>query len=259
MSPEFLFARQGSFVSQRGRFARAGILFALLLLSPALLRAQQATPPGTIGRVDGADVSVETGTPGNGSFSAAASIFVVNGSVVTVHSGQARMVLAAGGEIGICGPAKFTVLESNGAITLALNFGRMHVQLPATTALRIFTPTIIATPLDISGASRDISIGLDLNDSLCVLAANGALRLEEQFTGESLVVPQGSEFFLAGGKLVPVVGTPGSCQCTALEARNAPPPHRFQKREQAGRANLSRPWVSYRKCRISLSRPLKWN
>jgi hypothetical protein len=223
MSPKLTFARQGTFASRHSRFARAWISLAILLLSPALLRAQQ-TPPRAIGRIDGADISVESGAAGNATSGSAASIFVVNGSVVTVHSGLARMVLAVGGEIGICGPAKFTMLESNGAITLALNFGRLRVQLPAATTLRIFTPAIVATPLDISGAPRDISIGLDLNDSLCVLAATGALRLEQQFSGETLVVPQASEFFLAGGKLVPVQGTPGSCQCAAIEAYDSPPP-----------------------------------
>ena len=133
------------------------------------------------------------------------------------------MTLSAGGQMDICGPAKFTVLESGGAITLALNFGRMHVQIPATTSLRIYTPTIIATPLDIGGAVRDINVGLDLNDSLCVVSTGGAVRLEQQFSGEGLIVPQAGEFFLEGGNLVPVVGAPGSCECVAQLAREAPP------------------------------------
>jgi hypothetical protein len=134
------------------------------------------------------------------------------------------MVLLAGGEIEICGPAKFTVLQSSGAITLALNFGRVRVLLPAATALRIFTPTVVATPLEIRGTRRDVTIGLDLSDSLCVLATSGALRLEQQFTGEILDVPQSGEFFLAAGKLNPVAGMPGSCRCEELQARAAPVP-----------------------------------
>jgi hypothetical protein len=137
---------------------------------------------------------------------------------------MARMVLLAGGEIETCGPAKFTLLQSGGAITLALNFGRVHVLLPVNTTLRIFTPTIVATPLDIRGTRRDVTIGLDLSDSLCVLATSGALRLEQQFTGEILDVPQLGEFFLAAGKLSPVAGTPGSCRCEELQARAAPAP-----------------------------------
>jgi hypothetical protein len=189
--------------------------------------AQQAAP-NAVGRLEGADVSVEASASASNSASSAVpasaeDAFVTNGGVVTVHSGQARLTLTAGGQVDICGPAKFTVLQSSDAITLALNFGRMRVQLPATTALRIFTPTIIATPLDISGSARDVTIGLELNDSLCVIAATGALQLEHQFSGEKLVVPQAGEFFLAAGKLVPVAGTPGSCQCVGMQSRALEP------------------------------------
>jgi len=202
----------------------SALLAGLLLICLLPLRAQDP-PPGTIGRVEGKDISIEGGAAASGGNAVSApSIFVSNGSVVTVHSGQARMVLAGGGLIDICGPAKFTLLQSGGAITLALNFGRMHVILPLATALRIFTPTIVATPLDISGGRRDITVGLDLNDSLCVLALSGALRLEQQFSGEILDVPQLGEFFLAGGKLVPVAGAPGSCHCEEAAVYAAPPP-----------------------------------
>ena len=203
------------------------LLFLLLAcLVPCLTptRAQQA-PPGAIGRVEGNDVSVEGGSAAtNGTATNAPSMFVVNGSVITVHSGQARMTLAGGGQIDICGPAKFTLLQSGAAVTLALNFGRMRVQLPAAAQLRIFTPTIVATPIDIGGAPRDFTVGLDLSDSLCVVATSGALRLEHQFTGEGLIVPQSGEFFLAAGKLLPVAGVAGSCQCVSLQARNSASP-----------------------------------
>jgi hypothetical protein len=57
-----------------------------------------------------------------------------------------------------------------------------------------------------------------------VLATSGAIRLEQQFTGEGIIVPQAGEFFLNAGKLVPIAGTPGSCACTAMHAQSAPPP-----------------------------------
>ena len=218
----------------RPHFLLANALFALLLssLSAPALCAQQ-TAGNAIGRVEGNDISVEGGAGasglGNGAPNSAGngqlpSFSVSNGSVVTVHVGEARMALAAGGQIDICGPAKFTVLESGGAITLALNFGRMRVQIPATTALRIYTPAIVATPLDIGGGVRDITVGLDLNNSMCVLSTSGAIRLEQQFSGEGLIVPQSGEFFLAAGNLIPVAGAPGSCECTAFVARTAAPP-----------------------------------
>ena len=203
-------------------FPVANALLAFVFLCAPALQAQQ-TAANAIGRVEGNDISVEggaaglgNGVPNGGASGQLLSFFVSNGSVVTVHVGQARMALAAGGQIDICGPAKFTVLESGGAITLALNFGRMRVQIPATTALRIYTPTIVATPLDIGGAVRDITVGLDLNNTMCVLSTSGAIRLEQQFSGEGLIVPQAGEFFLAGGNLIPVAGAPGSCECTAF-------------------------------------------
>jgi hypothetical protein len=210
-------------------------MFIFVFIFPAVF-ALQAQTGAPIGRVEGNDISVEgggtaasgagnNGLPNMGNGGGQPGSFAVSsGSVVTVHVGQARMTLTAGGRVDICGPAKFTVLESRGAITLALNFGRMHVQIPATTSLRIYTPTIIATPLDIGGAVRDVNVGLDLNDSLCVVSTGGAVRLEQQFSGEGLIVPQAGEFFLEGGNLVPVVGAPGSCECVAQLARAAPPP-----------------------------------
>src|SRR5579863_4683634 len=211
---------------------RPGTVAVLLLAFVALLagaqvsRAQQA-PPGAIGRVEGTDVSVDNGTTADNAPAAAtpgSPSFLFNGSVLTVHDGKARLTLVAGGQVDICGPAKFTLLQSGPSITLALNFGRVHLQLPASTPLRIFTPTMIATPLDIGGASRDITAGLDMNDSLCVVASSGAIRLEQQFTGAGLIVPQSGEFFLSAGNLVPVAGTPGSCECTPMHVQSLPPP-----------------------------------
>jgi hypothetical protein len=211
------------------RFAsvRSVLLCVALACGAGAVQAQDdAPPPGTIGRVSGYDISVDSGvTAPLDSATNSPAIYVSNGSVVTVHSGSAHMILASGGQVDICGPAKFTLLVSGGSITLALNFGRVHVLLPAATPLRIFTPTIVATPIDISGNQRDVTAGLDLNDSLCVRATSGALRLEQQFTGEDLIVPQSGEFFLANGKLVPVAGTPGGCDCALMVAKKpAPPP-----------------------------------
>lgn len=223
MAPNFQYAERIRAAKWAAYFLRVLGVVCLMALSSALVEAQNA-PPTTVGEVEGLDVTVDGGTgAGNGTLSGAPSIYVVNGGVVTVHSGEAEMTLAQGGKVGICGPAKFTVLQSAGAVTLALNFGRLRIEIPAATALRIFTPTIIATPLEINGRASDITVGLDLNDTLCVRAASGAIQLEHQFTGEKLVVPQAGEFFLSAGKLLPVAGAPGSCTCTGLEARVAQP------------------------------------
>jgi hypothetical protein len=195
-----------------------GVLFAFVLLCAAATRAQDS--PSAVGTVEGNDVSVSSGGPGaNAGQNNAAGVPVASGSIVTVHSGQARLMLTSGGEVDICGPAKLTLLRSGDAITLGLDFGRVRVQLPASTSLRIFTPTTIATPLDINGMPRDITVGLELDDSLCVRASGGALLLENQFSGEKLVVPQAGEFFLAQGKLVPVRRADATCECVMTDAR----------------------------------------
>src|SRR5208282_14562 len=160
----FSFSANSMFASARG--VLGGFLFGMLVLCPAIARAQDA-PSGAVGQVEGKDISVDGGTAARGGTATAPSIYVSNGSVVTVHAGKARMILFAGGEVEICGPAKFTVLLSGNAITLALNFGRLRVELPAETTLRVFTPTIIGTPIDISGGLRDVTVGLNLDDLLC--------------------------------------------------------------------------------------------
>ncbi len=198
--------------------ARCGALAAVLLSLAAILIAPAVacagdTPTSAVGRIEGKDVSVEDGI--RVSTEASQGLDVASGNVVTVHSGKARMTLFAGGKVEICGPAKFTVLLSGNAITLALNFGRVRAELPPDTSLRVFTPTIVGTPIDISGGSRDLTVGLSLDDSLCVLATSGAVQLEHQFSGEKIIVPQAGEFFLNGGQLLPVAGTPGTCQCLA--------------------------------------------
>jgi hypothetical protein len=199
-----------------------GILLGLLLIGDGPARAQDMQA-SVVGRIEGTDVSVQgPSTPGNDNETSTPNILVGNGSVVTVHAGDARMILTRGGEVDICGPAKFTLLQSGAAITLALNFGRVHVRLPATVSLRLFTPTIVATPIVIDGGASDISVGLDLDDSLCVLAASGAIQLEHQFSGEKLIVPEAGEFFLNAGRLLPVAGKPGSCQCAAMQTRPRP-------------------------------------
>ena len=185
------------------------MLLAAALLCPSTCAAQDS-PANIIAHIQGNDVSL------NDQMLIRASTFasVANGNVVTVHSGEATMRLVDGGEISICGPAKFTVLaNSDGAITLALDFGRMHADLPASIDLRVLTPAIVATPIDIAGGKRDITVGLDQNDSLCVLATLGAVQLEQQFSGQRMMVPESADFSLQSGQLIPIADMGGSCQC----------------------------------------------
>jgi len=178
---------------------------------------------GAVARFTGDDISFEGSILG-GAVPGGTSFFISSGTVLTVHSGDARLTLPGGGTIDICGPAKLTLLESNNAYTVALNFGRVHVRLGDPTQVHVFTPFVMATPVSIAEEARDFTIGLDINDAMCVFAAQGAARLEDQFSSEGLVVPQLGEFFLSGEKLQPVGGPPGTCRCYRDEARAIPPP-----------------------------------
>jgi hypothetical protein len=197
------------------RFLRAGLCASLLLGVPAAspaLRAAEDTSTDVVAHIQGADVSIDDQMLAKASTLAS----VANGDVVTVHSGQAVLRLVDGGEISICGPARLTVLESSGTLTLALDFGRMHFELPATVELRVLTPSIVATPIEISGGKRDLIVGLDQDDSLCVVAVSGAVQLEQQLSGERLIVPESGDFSLRGGQLTPIADTGQSCKCVSL-------------------------------------------
>ena len=187
-------------------------LLALAVFSGRFAAAETNPSLATVGHIQGSDISV--GGAGQ-DVNAPRAADIASGNVVTVHSGDARLKLAAGGEIYICGPAKFTALQSGDEITLALEFGRLHVDVPAAVKLHVFTPAIVATPLDIKGGTRDLTVGLDLNNALCVVASSGAVRLEQQFTGESMIIPEAGDFSLQGGRLTPVAATGQACRCAA--------------------------------------------
>ncbi len=201
-------------------FLVCAVVFALVPVLAAPASAQEHWPIGAIARFTGEDISFEGSTLG-GAIPGGTSFYVSSGTVLTVHSADARLTLPGGGTVDICGPAKLTILESNTAYTLALNFGRVHVRLADTTQLHIFTPFVMATPVSIAEEARDFTLGLDLNDAMCVFAAQGAAHLEDQFSSEGLTVPQLGEFFLSGEKLDPKAGPGGTCRCFRDEAREA--------------------------------------
>jgi hypothetical protein len=200
-------------------YAIAVIALIGIFASPS--QAQEHWPPGAVARFTGEDISFEGSALGP-AIAGGTSFFISSGTVLTVHSGDARLNLPGGGTVDICGPAKLTLLESNTVYTIALNFGRVHIRLADPTQLHVFTPFVMATPISIAEEARDLSIGLDINDSMCVFAAQGAARLEDQFSSENMMVPQLGEFFLSGEKLSPTGGPSGACRCFRNEAANQP-------------------------------------
>jgi hypothetical protein len=188
----------------------------LWLLCVSYASAQDHWPAGSIAKLEGDDISVEGGAFPV-SVAGATTLFVTSGGVVTVHVGLARLTLSTGSTADIAGPAKFTVLESGGAFTLALNFGRVRLHLADSTPIRVYAPFVVATPIAIANEERDFTIGLDPNDLMCVYAAKGAARLEPQFGGDAVFVPQSGELMMPGERLPPIAAKEGSCRCAAYQ------------------------------------------
>jgi hypothetical protein len=191
-------------------------LTALVCLAP--LFAQAPAPLEVVGQIEGDAIAVK-GAISVEVENGRSTTLLGSGSEVTVRSGQARLTLIEGGEIGICAPAQFSLLKSGGAITLALNYGRVHAQLGPSVPLSVYTPQVVATPIAVGAGLRDSTVGLDSAGAMCVRAERGAVRLELQFTGENLLVPQSGEIALAGGQLDALRETPGGCQCEILAVR----------------------------------------
>lgn len=183
--------------------------------------------PSVVGRIEGDDLEVLTTTP-TGVEKSAAPTAVASGSEVTLRSGHALLLLDAGGEVSVCGPAHFKVIKSSGAVTLALDYGRVHPSLESADTFTIYTPTIVATPIAISGGLRDMTLGLQQTGDMCVLTERGAMRVEPQFADQSVIVPQGGRVSLAGGQIQSLQIDAAACSCefprASLERPKTAPP-----------------------------------
>ncbi len=209
----------------------AAVLLAIsALFSLKLCRIFAQDLPAIVGRIEGDDLEVATTTP-TGVETNAAPTVVASGSQITLRSGHALLSLDGGGEISVCGPARFKLVKSAGAITLALDYGRVHPSLDSAETFTIYTPTIIATPISISGASRDTTLGLGQDGEMCVLTTHGAMRMEPQFSDQSLIVPQGGAASLVGGQIESLHGDVAACSCDFPRAtleRHPPAPTRTE-------------------------------
>ncbi len=208
-------------------------IVATLSIRSAHISAQDF--PATIGRIEGDDLEVVTTTPAGIEKNGAPTV-VASGSDITLQNGHALLLLNAGGEISICGPAHFKLIRSAGAVTLALDYGRVHPSLDTTDAFTIYTPTIVATPIAISAGLRDLTVSLEQSGEMCVLTARGALRVEPQFSDQSLIVPQGGTVSLLGGQVESLQADAAACACdyprARMEAPKPVPPARSQPSPQ---------------------------
>jgi hypothetical protein len=147
-----------------------------------------------------------------------------SGNDIRVKSGQARLELVEGGKIAICGPAHLSVLKSGGSLTLALDTGVIRVLVEKQPAVTVYTAQIQAKPISIGEGPQDALIGFDAPGVMCVRAMAGAIRLEQQLTGQSVIVPQGGNILLNNGALEGLQNTTGHCACEMELAKTAPPP-----------------------------------
>jgi hypothetical protein len=88
----------------------------------------------------------------------------------------------------------------------------------------VYTAQIQAKPISIGEGPQDALIGFDAPGVMCVRATAGAIRLEQQLTGQSVIVPQGGNILLNNGALEGLQNTTGHCACEMELAKTSPPP-----------------------------------
>lgn len=204
---------------------RSALCFTCLLVFQPQRSAAQTTGPtvdqAAIGRLWGDDVSVR-GAISFETENGRTTALLASGSDLTLRSGEAKIDLPDGGEIILCGPAHLSILKSGVALTIALDYGQVHLRVGATAQVTVYSPLLIVTPAPIGTRETDLTVGLDQKGELCVMALSGAVRVEEQFSGESLVVPQGGDVQIEGGELRTLRNGARACSCELLVSQNNP-------------------------------------
>jgi hypothetical protein len=192
------------------------------MFAAAFFAAAAARPddPGTdaVGVIDGESIAV-SGPMRVETVHGQVKTILRSGSDVRVKSGTARIDLVEGGSITACGPAHFSVLKSAGSLTVALDSGTIHAHIEGAPALTVYTPQIQAQTISIGGGQQDILVGFDTPGAMCVRANRGAVRLEQQLTGQSLVVPQAGNVLVLNGQLESLRASAGRCSCEPQMAK----------------------------------------
>jgi hypothetical protein len=141
-----------------------------------------------------------------------------SGVDIRVKLGRARINLAEGGTIAVCGPAHISMLKAGNALTIALDSGTIHAHVEGNLTVNVFTAQILAKTVAIGNGPQDVLAGFDTPSLMCVRADRGALRLEEQFGGQSVMVPQGGDVLLTNGQLQGMRSNSGLCACESFES-----------------------------------------
>jgi hypothetical protein len=206
---------------QQSRWLFCGLFLALAIAAPIHFFGAQL-PQEIVGNIEGLDFTIEP-PPGAPPSTGEAERQLVSGSRIIVRSGQARIVLQDGSEILICGAARLQLLKASGAITIALDYGTLRMHAESATPLAVYTPQVIATTIAI-GPARDATISLDEDGRMCIRAALGAVRVQQQFGDQTLLVPQFGALSLVGSQIMPVSASAPGCTCN-LDAAKLYPPH----------------------------------
>src|SRR5207244_9910813 len=82
----------------------------------------------------------------------------------------------------------------------------------------VFTAQILAKTVAIADGPQDVLVGFDSPGLMCVRAGRGAVHLEEQFGGQSVMVPQGGDVTIANGQIQAMRDNSGLCGCEAAES-----------------------------------------
>jgi hypothetical protein len=186
------------------------------MVCAGLLFAAAGTPDqpagDAVGLIEGQDIHV-TGPMSVEVVGGQTKTILRSGSDVQVKSGQARISLVEGGQISICGPAHFSVLKSGGALTVALESGTIHARVDREPALTVYTAEIQAQTIAIGDDPREVLVGFASPGMMCIHTYRGALRVEQQLTGRSVIVPQGVDVMLANGQIDEMHNGAGQCTC----------------------------------------------
>ncbi|MGC1483062.1 MAG: hypothetical protein WA789_04645 [Candidatus Acidiferrum sp.] len=205
---------------QRGRLL--GGVCAMLCLAAFVATAGTPDQPAgdAVGLIEGEDISV-TGPMSVEVVGGQVKTILRSGSDVRVKSGVARISLVEGGQISICGPAHLSVLKSGASLTVALESGAIHARLEQEPALTVYTAQIQAQTVAIGDDPREILVGFENPGLMCIRTYRGAIRVEQQLSGRSVIVPQGEDVMLANGQIDALSNGAGHCNCD-LQIAKAP-------------------------------------
>jgi hypothetical protein len=217
-----LFSNSNRFLRRAALPAACIALLGATFFSAAAPRSDEPSSD-SVGVIDGESISV-TGPMRVEAVRGQVKTILRSGSDVHVKSGTARIDLVEGGQITICGPAHFSVLKSGGSITFALDSGTIHAHIQGEPALTIYTPQLQVQTLSIGGGPQDVLVGFDSPGAMCIRANRGAVRLEQQLTGQSILVPQTGDVLVPNGQLDNLRTSAGRCSCEPQIAKATPPP-----------------------------------